>query len=161
MDSNALGILLGNIFISFFIALLGRNREIGYAKSLLWCVLTSPVIGLIRIMASDEIVQNDTTINFEPITPQQMKATTETPMPQVNTTNNTWTTTFTADDDLFSSQETNDDANEIIPINQPTQEPPGDSTETKTDDSDVIGIFILVLIAVALIIRIVHLLLPV
>ncbi len=162
MDSDALGILLGNIFISFFIALLGRNREIGYVKSLLWCILTSPVIGLIRIMASDKIIQNDTKIDFEQITPQQMKPTTNTPIPQVNTTN-TWTTTSTTDDDLFASQETVDDVDKNILVEPLTQDLPDDLIETETEtetetktktETEDIAIFIIFIILIVFLLSI-------
>lgn len=40
------------IIISAFVALLGRNRKIGYGMSLFVCLFLSPLIGLIIILCS-------------------------------------------------------------------------------------------------------------
>jgi ABC-type multidrug transport system permease subunit len=40
------------IIISVFVALLGSNRKIGYGWSLFFCIIFSPIIGLIIILFS-------------------------------------------------------------------------------------------------------------
>lgn len=40
------------IVIAALVALLGRNRKIGYGWSLFFCLLLSPLIGLIIILCS-------------------------------------------------------------------------------------------------------------
>ncbi len=43
------------LIISALIALLGRNRKIGYGWSLVLCLFLSPIIGLIIILFSKKI----------------------------------------------------------------------------------------------------------
>lgn len=45
-------ILLFGVAISALVALLGKNRKIGYGWSFFFCVVTSPFIGLIIILCS-------------------------------------------------------------------------------------------------------------
>lgn len=40
------------LLLCFLVALLGKNRKIGYGWSLFFCILLSPVIGLIIILCS-------------------------------------------------------------------------------------------------------------
>ena len=40
------------LIVSVLIALLGRNRKIGYGRSLVLCLFLSPIIGLIIILFS-------------------------------------------------------------------------------------------------------------
>jgi len=40
------------VIIAAFVALLGRNRKIGYGWSLILCLFLSPIIGLIIILCS-------------------------------------------------------------------------------------------------------------
>ena len=58
--------LIINILLCLLIALLGRNRRIGYGWGLFWCLLLSPIIGLIIILCSgkkqvefDEVKDNE------------------------------------------------------------------------------------------------------
>ena len=44
--------LMINVLISLLIASLGINRRIGYGWGLFWCLLLSPIIGLIIILCS-------------------------------------------------------------------------------------------------------------
>ena len=41
-----------NVVISLLVAMLGRNRKIGYGWSFLMCLVFSPIIGLIIILFS-------------------------------------------------------------------------------------------------------------
>jgi hypothetical protein len=43
------------LIISTLVALLGRNRKIGYGWSLLLCLFLSPIIGLIIILFSKKV----------------------------------------------------------------------------------------------------------
>ena len=43
------------IIISALVALLGRNRKIGYGWSFFFCLMLSPLIGLIIILCSNKI----------------------------------------------------------------------------------------------------------
>ena len=58
--------LMINVLISLLIALLGINRRIGYGWGLFWCLLLSPIVGLIIILCSgkkqvefDEVKQDE------------------------------------------------------------------------------------------------------
>ena len=44
--------LFVNVVISLLVAMLGRNRKIGYGWSFLMCLVLSPIIGLIIILFS-------------------------------------------------------------------------------------------------------------
>lgn len=44
--------LLMNIIICAVVALLGKNRNIGYGWSLVLCLVLSPIIGIIIILCS-------------------------------------------------------------------------------------------------------------
>lgn len=45
-------ILIPNLIVSLLLALLGRNRKIGYGWSFVLCLVLSPLIGLIIILCS-------------------------------------------------------------------------------------------------------------
>ena len=45
-------LLIFHVIISALVALLGRNRKIGYAWSFVLCIVLSPVIGVIIILFS-------------------------------------------------------------------------------------------------------------
>jgi len=45
-------LLFSHVIISAFVALLGKNRKIGYAWSFVLCFVLSPVIGVIIILFS-------------------------------------------------------------------------------------------------------------
>ena len=58
--------LMINVFVSLLVALLGVNRRIGYGWGLFWCLLLSPIMGLIIILCSgkkqvefDEVKQDE------------------------------------------------------------------------------------------------------
>ncbi len=40
------------LILCFFVALLGNNRNIGYGWGLFFCIIFSPIIGLIIILCS-------------------------------------------------------------------------------------------------------------
>ncbi len=53
MDAGALiAQLIGWIIICSLVALIGKNRKIGYGMSLIACMFLSPIIGLIIILCS-------------------------------------------------------------------------------------------------------------
>lgn len=52
MEQESLAVLLMTVLIAAVVALLGRNRKIGYAWSFVACVFLSPIIGLIIILIS-------------------------------------------------------------------------------------------------------------
>lgn len=43
---------IGTLIVSALVALLGRNRKIGYGWSFFFCFILSPLIGLIIILCS-------------------------------------------------------------------------------------------------------------
>ena len=45
-------ILIGQIIVSALVALIGKERKIGYLWSFLLCLFLSPIIGLIIILCS-------------------------------------------------------------------------------------------------------------
>ncbi len=45
-------VFLLSVLLSLLIALLGRNRNIGYGWSLFFCLMLSPIIGLIITLCS-------------------------------------------------------------------------------------------------------------
>lgn len=47
-----LGLLIASAILSALIALLGRNRSIGYGWSFAACFFLSPIVGLIIILCS-------------------------------------------------------------------------------------------------------------
>ncbi len=49
---EALTLLLVNVIISALVALIGKNRKIGYGWSFVLCLFLSPIIGLIIILFS-------------------------------------------------------------------------------------------------------------
>lgn len=46
------------IVLCLVVALLGKDRKIGYGWSLFFCVFLSPLIGLVIILCSKKIKQN-------------------------------------------------------------------------------------------------------
>lgn len=42
------------LLLCFLVALLGKNRKIGYGWSLFFCLILSPIIGLIIILCSGQ-----------------------------------------------------------------------------------------------------------
>ncbi len=83
MDSDILGIFIGDIIVSFFIALSGRNREIGFLLSFVVCLILSPIIGLaITLCSKEKDIRVSDGITFIPMTPEQMKSTPESPKPE-------------------------------------------------------------------------------
>lgn len=50
------------VILSALIALLGRNRKIGYGWSLAICLLASPIVGLIFILFSKK--KSDKSVEF-------------------------------------------------------------------------------------------------
>lgn len=50
-----MAILIGYLLVSTLVAFAGKNRRIGYFKSLLWCVLLSPFIGLFIALNSGRL----------------------------------------------------------------------------------------------------------
>lgn len=49
---EALTLVLVNVIISALVALIGKNRKIGYGWSFVLCLFLSPIIGLIIILFS-------------------------------------------------------------------------------------------------------------
>lgn len=47
-----MGILIGLIIVSALVAMLGKNRRIGYWWSFVLCLFLSPIIGLIITLCS-------------------------------------------------------------------------------------------------------------
>lgn len=52
------------VIVAALVALLGRNRSIGYGWSFVLCVFLSPIIGLIVILFS----KKNTTVDFVDVT---------------------------------------------------------------------------------------------
>jgi uncharacterized membrane protein len=46
-------VLIATIFLSFLVALLGRNRKMGFWGYFFGSILLTPIIGLLLVLASD------------------------------------------------------------------------------------------------------------
>lgn len=65
--------LIFGVIISALVALLGRNRKIGYGWSFVLCLFLSPIIGVIIILFSkknDAVDFVDVKKDDEPLTPK-------------------------------------------------------------------------------------------
>lgn len=59
---NVLAFLLVVFSIHLIAQYLGRKREIGYGKSVMWCLLLSPFIGIFIVLSSGKLDKSDEAI---------------------------------------------------------------------------------------------------